>query len=269
MLKLEILSGIWKLDSWIPGKVVTIMAGMDGKDQTWVQELLNIMDDIELISGKLYCIIANPEALKRWVHQLEKSMDQTFLEIPTSSTDEDLRTQDIIPFLRESDILLTLEQSTSEEKIESFLCLWDIAWAGFFDVKHIITWLETLKPARSESYMWLLWKTWIYMSRWKEKRWMSKKEIHNFLTATKNIQGETILYTKQKRYHLDTLLRAPNTDFRFSKKWKNFDTVEAWEPIAYHEEVTIRAPYTGIIAFAKIPTHIWDEMCVFGREIVS
>lgn len=66
-------------------------------------------------------------------------MEQTFLDIPTSCTDEDLRTQDILPYLRESDLLLTLEHNISEEKTESFLCIRDIEWAEFFDVKHIIT----------------------------------------------------------------------------------------------------------------------------------
>lgn len=41
------------------------MAGIDGKDNSSVQELMSFMEDIELMNGKIYCVIANPEALKR------------------------------------------------------------------------------------------------------------------------------------------------------------------------------------------------------------
>lgn len=132
---------------------------MEGEEHGPSDTIRDFIDELNIVSGKIYYIAAHPLILKKERKQNKKSMNELFIDIPKNSTDEDIRVQDIIPFLRESDILLTIGY---EEK-ESFFDTKNLHWATFFDTNYIFTGMESLKPERSESYMNQLGKIGLYL----------------------------------------------------------------------------------------------------------
>lgn len=263
MFRLEIGKGIWKFDSGKEGKTVVIMAWMEGEEHGPSDTIRDFIDELNIVSGKIYYIAAHPLILKKERKQNKKSMNELFIDIPKNSTDEDIRVQDIIPFLRESDILLTIGY---EEK-ESFFDTKNLHWATFFDTNYIFTGMESLKPERSESYMNQLGKIGLYLWTGGFMETFIRKNIQNFLLSTGNIEGELYLYKHPKTYHLYKALRAPNPYFYFAKKWKEVEKIAAKEEIAHYENMTIRCPFDGIIAFPRIPRKIGDVMCVLGKKV--
>lgn len=265
MFTIEIQPGIWKFDSGMPGKIITLLVGMEGGDRTKITTIMSLMDEYTVIGGKIYFIIAHPNLLKNHQKGKEKSMNETFIDIPRNSTDEDIRAQDILPFLRESDILLSIDY---EEK-ESFMYTQNIEWAQFFDIQYIFMGMDTLKPRRSESYMHQIGKIGIYMGigRKDTDNEYLKTQLTNFFIATETISGSVLTYKEQKIYRLHTILRAPSTQFWFLKKWSEINPVLSGEGIAYHENIVIRAPYDGIMVFPKLPQKVGDEMCIFGKKV--
>lgn len=132
---------------------------MDGKDYNKSETIRDFLEGLEIVSGKMYYIAAHPIFFKKGRERIKKSMNEAFIDIPKNSTHEDMRAHDIIQFLKESDILLTIGY---EEK-ESFLCTKDSQFFKFFDTKYTFTGMESLKPERSESYMNRLGKIGIYL----------------------------------------------------------------------------------------------------------
>ncbi|MCB9804969.1 succinylglutamate desuccinylase/aspartoacylase family protein [Candidatus Peribacteria bacterium] len=64
---------------------------------------------------------ANPRAIEQNIRQTEKNMNRSFHTIPQDNTYEDIRAQELLPFLRESDVLLDIHNTLNTENSIPFL----------------------------------------------------------------------------------------------------------------------------------------------------
>lgn len=257
------------LDSGIPGKITTVMAWVHGNERSGIEIIQSLPDVIHVVSGKVFLIIANPRAIEQNVRQTEKNMNRSFHNIPQGSTYEDLRAQEIIPYLKQSDYLLDIHNTTNTENSIPFLISEHPKYDNNFPVEIVVSGLDILHPGWSDGYMNSIGKVGLCIEsgsiHFDDDGKVARESVMNFLRTTGNIECVTTSVENQKRYHLDTIIKAKTDKFRFVKKWLDFESVREWELVAFDWDEEIIAPYNGVIVFPHIPKNIGDEMCVFGK----
>lgn len=270
MKSIEILPWIYLFDSWKTWKTTTIMAGVHGNERSGIIILEELLNTLEVFHWKIYLITqANPRAIEQNVRQTEKNMNRAFHTIAQWATYEDTRAQELIPILRQSDILLDVHNTLNTENSVPFLISEHPEWNRYFPVDRIISGLDNLHPGGSDGYMNSIGKIGlciesgsIYDPRGVK---MARESIMNFLRATGNIEWIPQVRENQEKYNLDTIIKAKTTDFRFIKKWLDFEKIQSGELIGYDGDERILAPYDGVIVFSHETKNIGDEMCVFGK----
>ena len=138
----------WKSSSVIeinwkkPWNTTTIMVWVHWNELSWVNALFEILDEIKIISWKVYFIFANLEALKLNQRQFEKNMNRCFTENNIWTTYEDKRANEIIPYLQKSDYLLDVHNTLNKNNSIPFLIseykeLWQ-----YFQVDLVVSWFD-------------------------------------------------------------------------------------------------------------------------------
>lgn len=250
------------------------MAWIHGNELSWQYILKQILQNLDVISWKVIIIPeGNPRAIKENIRFSEKNMNRAFHSISQWDLYEDRRVQEIIPVLKQSDILLDIHNTLSIENSVPFLISEHKNWNQYFPVKITVSGLDILHPGWSDGYMNSIWKVGLCIEsgsiHFDDKGEVARESIMNFLRATGNIMWTPLPQISQKHFHLDTIYHAQTADVRFIKKWWDFERVVEWEIIWHDGKNPIIAPYNGIIVFTYLPKQIGDEMCVFGKEIVS
>ena len=271
MTKNEILPNIWLFDSEKPWYTVTLMAWVHGNEKSWQILLWELLQSLEIISGKVIVIPeANPRAVAKNVRQTEKNMNRAFHDIPLWNAYEDMCAQELLPTLRQSDILLDIHNTLNTENSIPFLISEHTEWDKYFPVKTVVRGLDTLHPGGSDWYMNCIGKVWlciesgsIYDPRWTE---IARESVMNFLRATGNIAWEPNISNHQDKYILLDIVKAKSTNVSFVKNYLDFEQVYAGEIVGYDDGEPIVAPYDGIIVFTYLPKQIGDEVCVFGKR---
>lgn len=265
-------SELRSFDSWKPGFTITLMAWVHGNERSWILLLEELADTIQIVQWKIHLILrANPRAIDQNIRQTEKNMNRSFHDIPTGTTYEDHRAQELIPMLRQSDILLDIHNTLNTQNSVPFLISEHTKWDPYFPVDVVVSGLDTLHPGGSDGYMNSIGKVWlciesgsIYDPRGPE---IARESVLNFLRATGSIEGLAIPRQPQSKYHLDTIIHSHTSEFQFTKEWKDFEMVSQGEIVAYDGWVPVCAPYDGVIVFPYASTNPWDEVCVFGLSV--
>jgi len=270
MKKLELSPWIWRLDSRKPWKIITLMAWVHGDEKSGQTILCELCATLDIIRGVVYIIPqANPRAIAQNIRQTEKNMNRAFHDIPQWSTYEDLRAQEILPILQQSDILLDVHNTLNTENSIPFLISEHNEWDKYFPVDRAVSGLDVLHPGGSDGYMNSISKIWLCIEagsiHFDDNGVIARNSIMNLLRATGNIDWKPTITASQKKYHLDTIIKAKTTEFQFVKKWLDFEWVKQWELIAHDGIEPIYIPYDGVIVFSRETKNIWDEMCVFGK----
>lgn len=230
------IASVIECNSNTSGLTTTIMVWVHGNEISWVNALSEILKDIQVISWKVYFIFANLEALKINQRLFEKNMNRSFKNIQEGNTYEDKRAQEIIPFLLESDYLLDVHNTINTLNSIPFLIseykqLWE-----YFDVDKIISWLDVLHLGWSDGFMNSIGKVWLCLEFWSitDPKWpeIAKGWILNFLKLTGNIAGIPAVRNGQELINLDYIYKNKTPDFKFTKKFLDFEKVPAWFVIA-------------------------------------
>lgn len=264
-------NSIIKLNSNIPWKTTTIMVWVHGNELSWVNALLQILEDIKIVKWKVYFIFANLKAIEIWERQFEKDMNRCFLENNNWNTYEDKRVMEIIPYLQESDYLLDVHNTLNTwNSIPFLISEYKDLWK-YFDVNFIISWFDKLHPGWSDGYMNNIWKIWlclesgsIYDKKWPE---IAKNWILNFLKFTWNIDWKIQKKEKQEFIKFDKIYKNKTLDFKFIKEFFDFEKIKKWQIIAYDWDQEIISDRNGYILFTYIPKKIWDECFCLGNNI--
>ena len=258
------------LESTLPWKTVTVMAWVHGNEKSGIVILEELADTLQIVQWKVHLILrANPHAISANKRHTEKNMNRAFHDIPEWSSYEDLRAQELIPILQESDLLLDVHNTLNTENSIPFLISEHLEWNKYFPVDRAVGWLDILHPGGSDGYMNSIGNKWLCIEAWSihfDDQWaLARKAIMNFLRATGNIAWPTEVYSGQEYYILDRIIKAKTSNFRFIKPWLDFEKVTEWELIAHDDGESIYAPCDGVIVFRHETRNIGDEMCVFGQ----
>ena len=141
----------------------------------------------------------------------------------------------------------------------------------YFEVKYVISGLDILHPGGSDGFMNTVWKIGlclesgsIYDPAWPE---IAKKWILNFLKWTGNITGAPEEASNQEFINLDYIYKNKTTNFKFTKKFLDFEKVPAGFVIAYDGEEEVKFDEERIILFTHEIKDIGEECFCVGKNI--
>lgn len=265
------LNSILEFNSNIPWKTTTIMVWVHWNELSWINALNDILKEINIISWKVYFILANLKAIEIWKRFFEKNLNRCFVEDNNWNTYEDKRAKEIIKYLNESDCLLDVHNTLNKENSIPFLITENPELWKFFDVKLVINWFKNIQLWWSDWYMSTIWKIWLCLESWSiyDVNWINvaKKWILNFLKFTWNIDWKPEEYKNQKYMNFDFLYKNTSLDFQFTKNYKDFEKVKKWEIIAYDWWKELVSDRNWYIVFNYIPEKIWDECFCLWKDI--
>jgi len=270
---LDILS--WKISSIIeinsnnPWKTTTIMVWVHWNEKSWQEALVDILKGIKIISWKVYFIFANLRAIELNQRFYEKNMNRCFLYNIKGNTYEENRVKEIIPYLEKSDYLLDVHNTLNKNNSIPFLISEHRDLSMYFDVEKVICWLDNLHPWWSDGFMNSIEKVWLCLESWSisDLKWteIAKWWILNFLKLTGNIAWTPTIRNWQELIKLDFIYKNKTINFRFSKKFLDFEKVPAWFVIAYDGEEKIKFDEEKIILFIHDIKSVWEECFCIGN----
>lgn len=254
---------IIEIDSWISWKTTVIMSWVHGNELSWVKVMIELIPKIQVIKWKVIFIFANLKALNINKREYQKNMNRCFLESNNWNTYEDKRSMEIMKILDTSDYLLDIHNTINKENSIAFLISeYNFLWE-YFDVNFSVKWFDDLHPWWTDSYMNKIWKIWLCLESGsiydKKSNDRANKWILNFLKYTWNIQWKPIKYNKKEFISFYKIYKNKNKDFRFFKKFKDFEKIKKWQLICYDGWINIISEVDWYILFPYIPNKVWDE----------
>ena len=226
--------------------------------------------DFYIDAWKVYFIYANTEAIKKNKRYIEKNMNRCFFNKVSGETYEEQRVQNIIPYLKKSEYLLDIHNTTNKYASVPMLISEYPEIGKYFNVQYIVSWFDSLHPWWSDGYMNSIGEKWlciecgsIYDNNWSK---LAKESIINFLRFTGNLDTKALSYKKQSYIKFDTIYKNKTNTFTFEKWFRDMEKIYAWQIIAYDGKEKIIAESNWYILFPDIPKNIWDECFVLWKE---
>jgi hypothetical protein len=266
-MKKEILKWIFLKDSWVEWKITTVMVWVHGNEVSWIEALDNIIDNIEIISGKVYFIYANLEAIKKKVRFTEKNLNRCFIKNINGNTYEENRAKEIIQILDKSDFLLDVHNMISFNSSLEVLITTHKDYIKYFQVDKIITHIDDVEKWWSDWYIDSIWWKWFCIECWSINYWdkeksrkLAEESIINFLKVTKNINWKPKRFNKKREViKMSYVYKTKTNNFKLKKEFKDFEIVKKNEIIWYDWWEEIKVDRDSIIIFAVDRNQEWSE----------
>lgn len=271
MLK-KIWNGIFLNDSWIKWNITTIMVWVHWNEVSWIDALNEIIDDLEIISGKVYFIYANLEAIKKNIRFTEKNLNRCFLKNIEVNSYEEKRSKEIMLILDKSDFLLDVHNTISFNSSLEILITTHTDFMHYFPLSKVITNIDNAQKWGSDWYMDSIWKKWFCIecgsiNFWnkKECKDLAEQSIINFLKVTWNINWKPEEYNiKREIMKMSYVYKTKTDNFKLEKEFKDFDKLKSWEIIWYDWDEEIKINKDSIIIFAHNQDKKWKEWFYLG-----
>lgn len=255
-----------------PGKTVAIFSGVHGNEKAGVEAIKKVIKKIEIISGKVYFVFANPHAINKNVRYVEKNLNRCFLKNNKGKTLEDKIAVNLMKILDESDLLLDLHASNTPQSTPFIICEkngYDIAEKLDFEI--ISSGWDKFEPGATDGYMLNSGKIGIclecgFADDMDKGIKIAEKSIFQFLKHTKSING-VIGYTKRKRKFINVIKmkKKKTEDFAFTKKFSDFEILKEGEVFAYDGALEYKAGKNECIIFPNLNKKVGEEFFLIGK----
>lgn len=274
IMKKEIWKWTFLIDSKKPWETTTIMVWVHWDEVSWINALDEIIDDLDIISGKVYFIYANLEAIKKNVRFTEKNLNRCFLKELKGNSYEEKRSKEIMSILDKSDFLLDIHNMISYNSSLEVLITRHAEYSTYFPMNKIITHIDDVQKWWSDWYMDSIWWKWFCIECWSIHFWdkqkskqLAKKSIINFLKVTWNIIWKPEVYMIEKEImKMSYAYTTKTNNFKLKKEFEDFETLESWEIIWYDWDVEITNDKKSIIIFAHNREEKWNEWFYIGYK---
>jgi len=104
-----------------------------------------IIDNIEIISGKVYFIYANLEAIKQNIRFTETNLNRCFMKLNSLETYEKKRALEIMTILNKSDYLLDIHNTESFNSSLEFLITTHVDYAKYFNIDKVVSHIDDIQ----------------------------------------------------------------------------------------------------------------------------
>jgi succinylglutamate desuccinylase len=259
------------------GKKVVVMVGVHGNETCGPIALDSILPNIEIEKGEVTFIYANLNALNKGKRFLESNLNRLFLDkIPSSEkkTIEGMTAKEIIPYLKEADILLDIHSSKSSEGKDYIICeknCDDIA--KYLSSPKVIYGIDQHHTGGSDIYMFNRGKKGICLEcgihKSKKSIKIAKQSINEFLIAVGAIKGIKRIQKTKERFEVEYLYRSKYGAFTLAKKFKDFEELKSRMLIGYDGDNEIWEDKGKHIIFPDNPKKVGNECFVIMKKLKS
>lgn len=264
---------IIKKDSGINGKTLAVFCGVHGNEKAGVYAVNKILNNIEIKTGIVYFVFANPKAIEENKRFIDKNLNRCFFDNQSGESYEEKRAKDLIKILELSDALLDVHASNSPETIPFV-----ITDSGFDIVKNmnfeiITTGFDNLEPGATDGFMKNKGKIGIciecgYSGKSEENTDLAYNSIIQFLQHFNAIDFIIPSYNiKQKVLHVDKVQKVTSKKFTLTKTFRDFETIKKGFIIAKDEMNEYLADKERVILFGTPGKPIGAEAYILGTWV--
>ncbi len=255
------------------GPTSVILVGVHGNERCGIDAIEQILPSLEIKRGKIFIGLGNPRATEQNVRFTEENLNRMFKdEILYSDKEKNSyeykRAQYLKTFFEKADVLLDIHASFTPESKPFIICetnAENIYKKLPFDL--IVHGFDNVEPGGTDYYMNKIGKIGICAECGflgdENSLEIAKKTISNFLVARMHIDGE-IEQIPQQFISMKELYLTKTEKFTLTKQFSDFEKVKINEPIGFDGDKEVRAPYDGVILFARDRTKIGEEAFLFG-----
>lgn len=269
LTKLE--KGVYCLDSWVSWPIVSVLWWIHGNEPCWIKLLDFAIKNIDIITGKIYFMYWNIEAIKKNIRQCDVNLNRIFKEdcLLFQQEKDSSEYKDMIrikKYLSISDACLDIHSSpTSESPIFAICEPNGFECVKNFPVSYICSGFASVEPGGTDYFMYKRWKIWVCIECWYHLSpqafecakislfyfldyfWMRKYFWWNIsISNTKYLQAKRAYITKTNSY-------------RSIKIFQDFESISKGILLGYDWGQPIHSQQDGYILFARDRNIKWVE----------
>jgi predicted deacylase len=225
------MDSIIKKESKNPGKTLAVFCGVHGNEKVGVFAVEKAIKNLEIKSGSVYFVFANPEAIEKDVRFTEKNLNRCFVKNQKGVLYEEKRAVELMDILDRSDALLDVHCSINPDTTP-----FAIADGGFDIVKNmnfgiVATGFDDVEPGAADGYMKNDGKIGIcvecgYFGDSRENTDLAYDSIIQFLQYFKAIDKlNPENSVRQKMLHIDGVQKVTSKDFKLARLFSDFETL--------------------------------------------
>jgi predicted deacylase len=256
------------------GKTIVLLAGVHGNEKCGVNAFDELIPQLEIESGRVIFIYANLEAIKQNKRCIEKNLNRCFLIDQSNEISESLEgrtAREIMPYLKQADVLLDIHQSFTKESLP-FVILDEknLDFGKIFDAEIVSFNWDPFEPGSTDYFMNLQNKPGIcfecgaFLDPLSLGR--AKKAIINFLIYFGNISGEFKPRENQKKIRIKSIYK--NREYLFLKKryLPDFWKAEEKTIIGKEGDMPVYAQKGDIVLFLSDSQNLNEECFLLAEE---
>ncbi len=257
------------------GKTVAILAGVHGNEKVGILTLYKLIKEIKIDRGVVYFIYANPPAIKKNVRLVKKNLNRLFYVGNKGRAYEDRRAREIMKILDTCDAALDIHSynsptgdqfAISERKGHRVL--------KNMDFPVIVSGFSKLGNG-TDDYMSRNEKIGICIecgntNRAKKFVGLAEKSVYQFLQYFGCIENKASHNRVRQRFlEAEKIIYKKTEDFRFVKKFKDFESLPAGKIFATDGKNSHIASPEEFIIFPRDKVKVGGEVFIIARNITK
>jgi succinylglutamate desuccinylase len=265
---------IIKKEGALPGKTLAVFAGIHGNEKAGVHALQNIIPTIQIDSGTVYFVFANPPAIEKDTRYINKNLNRLFSRDVRGDEYEVSRAHELMDILDQCDALLDLHSYNSptgdpfaitEANGFEFVSKIDvpIVASGFGDMGY-----------GTDDYMYRNGKIGICLECGTSNNYehftpYAEKAVRQFLAHFGVIEDVITSPSPitQTFVTVKKLIKKQTEQFSFSKDFKDFELLPTDSPFITDGDTEVYAEENEVILFPRADVPVGEEVCIIGEFV--
>ena len=270
----EFLSNIIKIDGKKSGKTIAIFGGVHGNEPVGPMLLKELENTLEIESGVVYLVYANPQAIEQKVRYIESNLNRVLKDDNKGKTYEEKIALELQNLLDQSDALLDLHAFTQPKGEATPFIICEPEYYSLVEnlpIPFTVSGLHNFEKGSTDQYMYFQNKPGICVelgSRERPEEFLDLGRIvvKEFLKSF-NMLSNTVKSEKAKKIHLKVVefYKKKNRDFSFSKLYKNFDYIQSGELVCVDSGISYVAEKDSYIIFPREDIEVGEEAFILGE----
>ena len=264
-------------DSEKPGPNVLIMAGVHGREVCGVKALDELIPKIVPRIGKITFIYANLEAIKQNKRFIEKNLNRCFLDSQPKELADSLEgktAREIIPYLKEADILLDLHSSRSSNSQKYVICGENcFEFIDYLPASIVLSGVDGTHPHGSDDYMFNHGKKGMCLEcglhEAEDSVTTAKEAVLNLLKKLEMIPGTPNKYPQSNFFRSSYLYKNKFGEFILARKFIDFEPLKVGELIGTDGERKIFAEEGDYILFVDSKKELGLECFTIVKKVAK
>jgi succinylglutamate desuccinylase len=258
------------------GKTLAIFAGVHGNEVTGIRALDRAIESINIDTGKVYFVYANPKAIFKGARFIEKNLNRLFFNGNNGNTEEDMRARELMKILDECDVLLDLHATNSNDGEPFIICEktgFDFAQTLAFPI--ISTGWALIEQNSTDGYMYKNGKQAFCLECGSIKATdkylpLALQSIYQFLSYFGSITTQTSVELVPKRFvRAEKIIYKKTERFKFIKEFHDFELLEEGMVFANDDNISYSAEKDECIIFARPHAILGTEACIIAKMDIT